>query len=129
MITGWVTFISKLELMACLIFGAFSSITGKFKKLARFWMIFEVILNAGTIILSLGVQRSEHDSWKETFKDFKEQFLDKEFGPKDDFWENECSKLYEENAELQKKLKAKEGRQRRKKMAEEEMNKLFNVKE
>lgn len=127
MITGWVTFLSKLELVACLIFGAFSSITGKFKKLARFWMIFEVIINIGTIILGLGMGRTYHDSWKETFKDFKEQFLDKELVPKDDFWENECSKLYEENAELQKKLKAKEGRQLRKKMAEEELNKEFDV--
>lgn len=125
--TGWVTFISKIEIICCLIFGAFSSITGKFKKLARGWLIFEAVLNIGTIILSLGVQRSEHDSWKETFKDFKEQFLDKELVPKDDFWENECNKLYEENAELQKKLKAKEGRQRRKKMAEEELNKEFDV--
>lgn len=127
MITGWVTFISKIELVACLIFGAFSSITGKFKKLARFWMIFEVIINIGTIILGLGMGRTYHDSWKETFKEFKEGFLDKELVPKDDFWENECNKLYEQNAELQKKLKAKEGRQRRKKMAEEEMNKLFDA--
>lgn len=127
MITGWVTFLSKLELVACLIFGAFSSITGKFKKLARGWMIFEVVLNIGTIILGLGFSRIEHDSWKETFKEFKEGFLDKELVPKDDFWENECNKLYEQNAELQKKLKAKEGRQRRKKMAEEELNKEFDV--
>ena len=127
MITGWVTFISKIEIICCLIFGAFSSITGKFKKLARGWMIFEVIINVGSIILSLGVLRTEHDSWKETFKEFKEQFLDKELVPKDDFWEKECEKLYAQNDELQKKLKAKEGRRRRKKMVEEEMNKLFDV--
>jgi hypothetical protein len=127
MITGWVTFLSKLELVACMIFGAFSSITGKFKKLARFWMIFEVVLNIGSIILGLGMERTNHDSWKETFKTIKEQFLDKELVPKDDFWEKECDKLYKQNAELQNKLKAKEGRQRRKKMAEEELNKEFNI--
>ena len=127
MITGWVTFLSKLEIIACLIFGAFSSITGKFKKLARGWMIFEIIINIGTIILGLGMERTNHESWKETFKTFKEQYLDKELVPKDDFWVDECIKLYEENTELQKKLKAKEGRQQRKKMAEEELNKEFDV--
>lgn len=128
MITGWVTFISKIEIVACLIFGAFSSITGKFKKLARFWMIFEVILNIGTIILGLGVLRTEHDSWKETFKIFKEQYLDKELVPKDDFWENECEKMYEDNKRLQTLLteerKIKTSRRRKK---DDELNKEFDV--
>ena len=127
MFNGFTMFVSKLEIVACLIFGAFSSITGKFKKLARGWMITEIILNVGSIILGFGLLRAEKGSWKEAFKTFKEGFLDKELVIKDDFWENECKNLYAQNEELQKKLKAKEGRQRRKKMAEEELNKEFDV--
>lgn len=62
------------------------------------------------------------------FKEFKEGFLDKELVPKDDFWEKECEKVYEDNKRLQTLLteerKRKTSRRRKK---DEELNKEFDV--
>lgn len=101
-LTGWALFISKIEIVACMIFGVHSLKTGKHKKLAAIWLVFEVLTNVATVIYSMVMLRINEGSWSKGFKKASDS-LDKEFGIIEDNSE-ELDKAYTRAENLEASL-------------------------
>ena len=99
-INGWALFVSKIEIVLCMLFGAHALKTGKHKKLAALWLGFEILTQVVTTALSLILHRTAEGSWSKGFKSFKND-LDKEFGVIDD---EEIQKLKTENSILKSEI-------------------------
>lgn len=68
-LTGWTLFLSKIEIFVAMTFGAWSLITGKFKKLAIVVLLFEAVTQVVTTVYGIVTAKiGSEKSWKETFK-------------------------------------------------------------
>ena len=104
-LTGWALFVSKIEIVLCMIFGVHALKTGKHKKLAALWLGFEILTQVVTTAFSWIMLRVEEGSWSKGFKKFGDS-LDKEFGIVDDSeWVRRD--IYEDVEEQRKDYKEK----------------------